>query len=124
MKGPDRHAVPKPSAAAQTQPAARRRARLRNSVISGRMSAATESLATLANDWLGRFEAALRAGDAKSLGALFRTDCHWRDLLAFTWTIRTATGVDSVVAELLKPNAARGFKIDPARTAPREVTRA
>ena len=77
----------------------------------------------LANGWLGRFETALRQHDAAALRELFHPDCHWRDLLALTWDIRTVSGVDAVVAAL-KPHDARNFRIDPERTPPRHTTRA
>ena len=32
--------------------------------------------------WLKRFNAALTAGDKAALAALFRTDSHWRDIVA------------------------------------------
>ena len=58
--------------------------------------------------------------------ALFRPDCHWRDVLALTWTIQTLDGRDTVVSAL-KPLAARarpkGFRIAENRTPPRRVTR-
>jgi len=77
---------------------------------------ATETLATLAGDWLSRFE---RSPD----GSLFLPDSHWRDVLALTWRIGTVSGRDAIAAAL-KGMRARGFRLDPARTAPREVTRA
>ena len=76
-----------------------------------------------ADQWLARFEAAL--GDRAALQSLFVPDCHWRDLLAFTGDIRTASGVDAVVSDLLRHGRrARGFCLDPQRTPPREATRA
>ena len=84
-----------------------------------------KSLAAVAEEWLSRFERAL--GSPAGLRDLFRPDCHWRDVLALTWHIRTVDGVDAVAGELAA-QAARakpaGFRIDQARTAPRKVTRA
>lgn len=84
-----------------------------------------KSLTAVTDEWLSRFERALT--DPAALKALFRPDCHWRDVLALTWHIRTAEGVDAVAAELAA-QAARArpskFRVDPARTAPRKVTRA
>lgn len=83
-----------------------------------------KSLTAAANEWLSRFERALTEPEA--LRALFRPDSHWRDVLALTWRLRTVEGVDAIVGELVE-QAARakpsGFKVDPARTAPRKVTR-
>ena len=79
--------------------------------------------AALADDWLSRFEHALQRADDAALRELFDTDCHWRDLLAFTWDIRTVSGLDAVVSSL-QQHAARNFRTDPERTPPRFVTRA
>ncbi|HWV89749.1 MAG TPA: hypothetical protein VNZ59_06640, partial [Burkholderiales bacterium] len=83
-----------------------------------------DTLASIANHWLGRFESALRQGDGSALRALFHADCHWRDLLAFAWDIRTVSGADAVVSSLQQHAAstqARGFRIDPQRTPPRQA---
>ena len=45
-----------------------------------------------ADAWLGRFEAALAARDVPAAAALFATDSYWRDLVAFTWNIKTVEG--------------------------------
>jgi putative flavoprotein involved in K+ transport len=42
--------------------------------------------------WLEEFGAALTAGDAGSAAAMFTRDCYWRDLIAFTWNIKTMEG--------------------------------
>jgi putative flavoprotein involved in K+ transport len=60
--------------------------------------------------WLGRFEATLRAGDADATAALFDTDCYWRDLVAFTWNIRTEEGRDAIRAMV----AARAGAVAPS----------
>ena len=89
--------------------------------------AETQSLATLANHWLATFEKALAGGDDALLKTLFHPDSHWRDVLALTWHIRTVNGVEVILREL-KAQAGRahptGFRTDPHRTAPRNVTRA
>src|SRR5438094_7753794 len=91
------------------------------------MQAGSETLAAIANHWLARFEHALGAGDAAALAALFRTDGHWRDVLAFSWQIRTVSGGSAIAAQL-RVEAPRlrasGFRTDPERTAPRHATRA
>jgi len=90
------------------------------------MLAKNEPVAAAVEEWLRRFEAALKARDAKALEVLFEQDCHWRDLLALTWGIVTVEGREAVVARLAahadkaEPS---GFEIDPARTPPRRVTR-
>src|SRR5260370_37211308 len=74
--------------------------------------------------WLARFTAGHDAGDPVQLGALFRPDSHWRDLLALTWTIATVSERDVAAAELLGAairSGARGFEIHPSRCPPRDV---
>ncbi|GHH32726.1 flavin-containing monooxygenase [Lentzea cavernae] len=52
------------------------------------------------DDWLAGFEAALRARDADAAAGMFATDSYWRDLVAFTWNIKTVEGREGV-ADLL-----------------------
>ena len=91
------------------------------------MLARTDTLATIADDWLAQFESALAEPDDVLLKTLFHPDSHWRDALALTWHIRTVSGLDAILKEL-KAHVARanptGFRTDPHRTAPRRVTRA
>jgi cation diffusion facilitator CzcD-associated flavoprotein CzcO len=86
----------------------------------------TDTVATVVQNWLSQFERALTERDDRLLKALFHPDSHWRDILAFTWNIRTLSGAAVILPEL-KACAARvqpsGFLIDPKRTEPREVTR-
>ncbi len=42
--------------------------------------------------FLGQFEAALTAGDMDSVAKMFAQECYWRDLVAFTWNIKTMEG--------------------------------
>jgi putative flavoprotein involved in K+ transport len=51
-----------------------------------------------ANAWLASFAAALDARDTAVAAALFLEDCYWRDLLAFTWNIRTMEGRAAIAA--------------------------
>jgi putative flavoprotein involved in K+ transport len=51
--------------------------------------------------WLAEFESALRARDAEKAAGMFATDCFWRDLVSFTWNIKTVEGRDGV-AEMLR----------------------
>jgi putative flavoprotein involved in K+ transport len=50
--------------------------------------------------WFAAFEAALAARDVPKAAAMFSTDSYWRDLVAFTWNLRTVEGRDGV-ADLL-----------------------
>ena len=81
----------------------------------------------IAGDWLSGLNAALQANDARRLGALFRPDCDWRDIVALTWTIGTVSDRDPVARRLLEAAAATGardFAVDPERHPPRDVERA
>jgi putative flavoprotein involved in K+ transport len=48
------------------------------------------------SELLGRFGQALSARDAGAAASLFRSDGYWRDLVAFTWNIRTMEGRDEI----------------------------
>ena len=50
--------------------------------------------------WLADFGAALERGDAAAAVALFGAECYWRDLVSFTWNIKTAEGQDEIRAML------------------------
>lgn len=85
------------------------------------------SAKAVAETWLGDFTAALASGDTARLAALFAPECHWRDILAFTWDLHTTSG-PAAIAGRLAPEVARvaprGFKLAAGRTPPRTVTRA
>ncbi len=90
------------------------------------MVSAGERARAVTEGWLRRFNAALEGGDAAAVGALFRDDGHWRDIVALSWKIATWSGGD-VAASLLggaQAQGAREFEVDPMRTPPREVERA
>ena len=91
------------------------------------MLSGTEPIATTAQDWLTQFETALAKPDDVLLKTLFHADSHWRDLLAFTWRIRTVNGADAILRELkahIGRVRAAAFRVDRRGTAPRHVTRA
>ena len=46
------------------------------------------------SELLNTLDKALSAGDVERAVALFQTDCYWRDLVAFTWNIKTMEGHD------------------------------
>jgi putative flavoprotein involved in K+ transport len=77
------------------------------------------------DEWLAKFDRAI--GDPSLLDDLFHADSHWRDILALTWRIQTVSGRSAVVEGLQRRLASAkpsGFRVDPKRTEPREVTRA
>ncbi len=52
------------------------------------MTTATERT----NNWLAAFEKSLNQADVPETLALFDDDCYWRDLVFFTWNIKTSEG--------------------------------
>ena len=81
----------------------------------------------MAEDWLGRLDAALRAGDARAAAALFDGDCYWRDLVAFTWNIRTMEGradIEAMLREALASVRPHGWRLEGEATQANDVTEA
>ena len=62
--------------------------------------------ATAVAAWLSEFGDALTAGDPAAAAALFAQDCYWRDLVAFTWNIKTFEG-RAAIMEMLGETLAR-----------------
>ena len=56
--------------------------------------------------WLVRFETALAKNDLDAATDLFEEECYWRDLVAFTWNIRTCEGRAEIKAMLAATLAA------------------
>jgi putative flavoprotein involved in K+ transport len=86
----------------------------------------TLELRRCAARWLSAFETALAAGDTAAIGALFHRDCHWRDVLAFTWHLTAVEGREAVAARLVAEQArtqAHGFHLPTHRKPPRRVRR-
>ncbi len=79
-----------------------------------------------AEGWLAGFETALAVCDPAAIGAMLHPDCHWRDVLAFTWHITPGEGRDGIAARLAQEQprtAAHGFHLPANRKPPRKVTR-
>ncbi|MEN9391581.1 MAG: hypothetical protein RL017_879 [Pseudomonadota bacterium] len=51
-------------------------------------------------NWLNDFNSALLSKNLESVTALFNDDCYWRDLLCFTWNIKTLEGKKEIHAML------------------------
>ena len=62
-----------------------------------RASALNEQL----SDWLKRFGDGLARQNWSELAELFNDDCFWRDLVSFTWNIKTLEGKDEIQAALV-----------------------
>ncbi len=75
------------------------------------MTETTAAPATRARAWLQDFAAALERRDVPAAVNLFEADGLWRDLIAFTWNIRTQEGAEAIRAMLdarladVKPSA-------------------
>ena len=67
------------------------------------------TLASIAADWLGRFEHAAAVGDYDALPPLFAADCWWRDLLCINPDFTTARGVSQMRALYGERLSAAGF---------------
>ncbi|MEE2034540.1 NAD(P)/FAD-dependent oxidoreductase [Rhodococcus chondri] len=50
--------------------------------------------------WLRDFEAALSARDVEAAAGMFAIDSFWRDLVAFTWNLKTVEGRDEIAGML------------------------
>ena len=77
--------------------------------------------------WLLLFEQAVSSASSDTLRELFHEDCHWRDLLAATWEVKTVSGLRNILAliESFTPDTRPyGFQITQDHAAPRAVARA
>ena len=54
------------------------------------------TLADEVQGFLDGFGAALAAGDIDAVAEMFEEECYWRDLVSFTWNIKTLEGRDQV----------------------------
>ncbi len=71
--------------------------------------------AQAAADWLAGFASALAARDIDAAVALFEPEGFWRDLVAFTWNIRTQEGPEAIrrmLAARLADTAPSHFAIE------------
>jgi putative flavoprotein involved in K+ transport len=83
-----------------------------------------------AQAWFERLAHALesgRLGQHAELASLFEPQCFWRDMLAFTWTIRTFEGLDAI-ADMLGACAgqtgARAWRVVEATEGPNDLIEA
>ncbi len=73
------------------------------------MSTATADI----TNWLGAFEKAVSSGDFKAAAAMFGADSYWRDLVSFTWNIKTAEGPAEIEAMMAATMPAQGLPASP-----------
>ncbi|APE16892.1 flavin-containing monooxygenase [Mycolicibacterium pallens] len=96
------------------------------------MTSTLEPQATLTpqqrvDEWLADFEAALAARDIDRAVGKFAVDSFWRDLVSFTWNIKTVEGRDQIADMLgarLDGTDPSGFRTRETPTADGEVTSA
>jgi putative flavoprotein involved in K+ transport len=77
--------------------------------------------------WLANFEAALAAQDIDGVVGMFAVDSFWRDLVAFTWNLKTVEGRDQIAGMLrarLADTTPSGFRTREPATADGDVTAA
>ena len=77
--------------------------------------------------WLLLFEQAVSSASSDTLRELFHEDCHWRDLLAVTWQVKTVSGLRNILAliQSFTPDTRPyGLQITQDHAAPRAVARA
>jgi len=70
--------------------------------------------------WLEEFAGALARGEIPAVAERFAPECFWRDLLAFTWDLRTHEGREAIgrmLGERLAAVRPRGFALWGAPTA-------
>ncbi|MCC4299932.1 NAD(P)/FAD-dependent oxidoreductase [Aurantimonas coralicida] len=82
---------------------------------------------TAAEGWLSAFETALSAGDIDAAAELFAETSFWRDLVTFTWNIKTVegpAGVRDMLAAQLGGAGPRGFTLSEEPTEDGGVTTA
>ena len=81
-------------------------------------AASEPSARDVASRWLAHFAAALEQHDLERIGALFLPDGWWRDLLAFTWDLRTFHGdgaIGAALAARLDETRPGGFGLTPGK---------
>lgn len=78
-----------------------------------------------AQRWLDAFGAALASGQPDNVLPLFDADCYWRDLVSFTWNIRTQEGhgaIRDMLAARQADTAASNFQLEGEATEADGVT--
>jgi putative flavoprotein involved in K+ transport len=80
-----------------------------------------------AEAWLKDFGSALEARDIERAVGCFGTECYWRDLLSFTWNIKTLEGGEAIEAMLratLAETSPRNWTLDGEAKASGDVVEA
>jgi putative flavoprotein involved in K+ transport len=61
----------------------------------------TISASDRASSWLNDFESAQQKNDVAATLALFDEECYWRDLVSYTWNIKTVESKQQI-ADMLQ----------------------
>jgi putative flavoprotein involved in K+ transport len=88
---------------------------------------AVEPAAAEVGEWLSRFEEALTEGDTAAAAELFADESFWRDLVSFTWNIKTVEGpaeIEDMLEHTLAHVKPRGFHTSEPPAAADGVTEA
>ena len=95
--------------------------------ITTNQPAVAQSEKEVVGQWLSKLDTALQSASRASVASLFAPDGHWRDLLAFTWSITPCQGAENIAALMAAKQAtaeAHAFAIAEGRTPPRRAHRA
>ena len=95
--------------------------------ITTNQPAVAQSEKEAVGQWLSKLDTALQSASRASVASLFAPDGHWRDLLAFTWSITPRQGAEDIAALMAAKQAtaeAHAFAIAEGRTPPRRAHRA
>lgn len=80
--------------------------------------------AAAATAWFAKFAEALDRRSGEAVVELFQDDCYWRDLVAFSWNVKTFEGKADIAAMLdstLSNVAPRDWQVKRATGTPTEV---
>lgn len=75
----------------------------------------TQSAQDLAAEWLEGWVLAIERQDAPAAAGMFAEEGYWRDILSFTWDLRTFHGtarITSALTEFMKGAGAREFRLE------------
>ncbi len=79
------------------------------------------------SQWLAQLNSALTSGNAAAAAALFNEESYWRDMVTFTWNIKTAEGrsqVQAMIEQAVIPAKPGNWTLDGEATEAGGVTEA
>jgi putative flavoprotein involved in K+ transport len=85
------------------------------------------AVAPTVDQWLEGFAEALERGDAAAAAERFLDDSYWRDLVAFTWNLKTVEGPDGIrdmLADTLEHTKPTGWRVTEEPTEAEGITEA